>query len=140
MNRFWHGGICDNFSSKIMSFLRSLDIDVWLLISRKLPLQISGWPLEELEEAVQKDLRDLRTATAFNMRAAFLVLALQVSGQTTSLPDYVYDEYYDFDLSLLGLERGRKHRKAKRAEAKERAQAAKEAAAMAAILENEGQG
>ena len=56
---------------------------------------------------------------------------------TTELPDYVYDEYYDFDLSLLGFDRGRKHRKAKREEAK---QSAEEAKAMASIMEGDGQG
>lgn len=56
---------------------------------------------------------------------------------TTELNDNVYDEYYDFDLSLLGFDRGRKHRKAKREEAKQRAEEAK---AMASMLDGDGQG
>ena len=72
------------------------------------------------------------------MKAILISLLFTANAQvTTALPEFMYDEYYDFDLSLLGFDRGRKHRKAKREEAKQRAQEAK---AMAAMLEGDGQG
>ena len=72
------------------------------------------------------------------MKAILISLLFSANAQvTTELPDYVYDEYYNFDLSLLGFDRGRKHRKQKREEAKQRAEEAK---ALAAMMNGDGQG